>query len=111
MHTMANGETYVADAWGEVVWKFECACGHVWEILKSNFPGRRKMKYCGRPECVFRPNYKPPKRIRMRGVSMSIYLAQDLVAWASGYSAKHSLTFSAVVNKAMTNLRIADMLE
>lgn len=94
-----TGEEYVADTHGPPVMLLRCDCGHEQEILAVDFPGRRKMRYCGRPECPHGPR-RPSKAPRERGAAYSVYLplsrAQQVQQWAKA----HGLTFS----KAMSEL-------
>ena len=47
-----DGKLYDSGEEGPRMLEFKCECGHVWSIRKDMFPGRRRLKSCGRRECT-----------------------------------------------------------
>jgi len=75
-----TGKEYIADTrGGPLVWNMECDCGIVFSIPDDQFPGKRKLKSCGRPECPFTPKPKPKRQLPgQQGTSVSLYLNRSL---------------------------------
>lgn len=48
-----KGDSYETGLPGPAWWGLRCDCGHEFTILEKEFPGKRVMVNCGRPECAF----------------------------------------------------------
>jgi hypothetical protein len=93
----SGGTPYVADTHGPWHMELECECGHMFSMPESAFPGRRKLKSCGRPEC---PHTKPDKLSRApreRGVALSVYLSLDIAQRLKDESDRQRISFSKLV--------------
>ncbi len=88
-----EGKLYVADTQGPQMLALRCDCGHEWEIRQDEFPGRRKLKNCGRPQC---PHVNSPgrSRFRERGSTCSVYLSNALAAQVDTYASALGVSFS-----------------
>ena len=106
-----NGGMYLADTkGGPLMMELECDCGHRWEILQQTYPGRRKLRNCGRPECRF-SHPKPPKLQKQHGISTSIYVDFDVFVALSDYARDHHLNFSQATNEVCRKGLVAQLLE
>lgn len=47
---------------GPITWRIQCDCGYMFEMVRSEFPGRRMMRDCGREECRFRQQREQKQR-------------------------------------------------
>lgn len=89
----AEGNEYVADNYGPMAWKLRCDCGYGWEIVAKDFPGRRQLKSCGRPECKYTPQ-SVTRKIKERGSAYSIYIPISLAQQIAEFADAHNTTFS-----------------
>jgi len=51
MHKRLDGSEYDSGNFGPPMWLLRCDCGYEFSIFKEDFPGRRKLRDCQRPEC------------------------------------------------------------
>ncbi len=90
-----EGHAYIADTRGPIYLQLRCDCGHAWEMLKSDFPGRRAMQSCGRPECKYTKPPKGPRRMpEQKGMATTVYLSKDCIEWLIAQAKKHGNSYS-----------------
>lgn len=90
-----EGNDYVADTAGPYVMVLRCACGHVWELRRDQFPGRRKLRNCGRPECPYASGRAGHiHRYKERGSTCSVYLSTALASQVAAYADSQKISFS-----------------
>lgn len=51
--------TYETDEEGPETYKLVCECGNAIEIERVKFPGKRRMRNCQKPDCMFADEFKP----------------------------------------------------
>lgn len=100
-------------------WRLLCDCGHEFVISEDDFPGRRRMKNCGRPQCEYaeilkpkpepvadverpRPPGRPKLALADRGMNMMIYLPLRLIEAAHRLADRNGLSPSKVIAAALT---------
>ena len=103
-----GGETYIADTHGPAVYRLTCQCGHEWDILQSEFPGRRKVRSCGRVECPHTP--QPKRRFKQHGRAASVYLSAERYAWVEALAQKNDWPFSKAVDEAIGSAMLAELM-
>ena len=108
-----TGETYITDSQGPWAWRLRCDCGYEWEINRGSFPGRRKLKSCGRPEC---PHGKQPKRAprepkEPRGAAHSIYLSQSQEGWLREYGKRNGCGLSKAIADLVAKAMVEELVE
>ncbi len=103
-----DGE-YVADTHGPLTWRFRCDCGFVWELEAKDFPGRRKMRTCGRRECPYaNPKSSPsPKEAKS---AHSLYLPMALMTEVRAYATRKGLNLSEAVTEILREGLISKLL-
>lgn len=50
--------TYETDEEGPETYKLVCECGNTVDIERVKFPGKRKMRNCQKPDCMFADEFK-----------------------------------------------------
>lgn len=89
-----NKALYVRDPeGGPLMLDLACDCGYSWTILASEFPGRRVLKRCGRPDC---PCMEKPraKRVREPSTVCSVSWSINVIQRIREYAKQHGLSFS-----------------
>jgi len=85
---------------GPKIMKFQCDCGHRFEMPEDVFPGVRRLRSCGRPECSFKPVEKLPRQPKQ---PMSAITARiPSVLWAQVLAYAHARHIRA--SRALTVL-------
>lgn len=107
----ADGKSYVADTkWGPRLMWLRCDCGFEFTLKKTDFPGRRVMRDCNRPECPYasarvaradaknRPRRRHAERV---GSTHSVYLSDAYSQYLRDYARKRGISFSAAFEHAV----------
>lgn len=111
MHRKPDGSEYVADTHGPVTMFFQCDCGHEFSMEKRDFPGRRVLRYCGRPEC---PHAPKPKPVRVRSDPSSlqtIYLPQSLIDYARNWARAHGTSYSGAIRELLRKAIVDELTD
>lgn len=57
-----KGVPYPSQAQSPAMLELQCDCNHVFSIRRDQFPGKRRLKSCGRLQCPYTPRPKAPRR-------------------------------------------------
>jgi hypothetical protein len=102
-----NGPYEADPEGGPMTWRLRCDCGHEWDLLAMDFPGKKRLRSCGRPECPFTPGVrlKRHKAIEEKRVSINVSVPAHVAANLRQYADSRNLNFSQAVTKcALTGL-------
>ena len=81
---------YIGDTQGGPrVMELRCDCGHVFTIPVDDFPGRRKLKSCNRPECPHTARPEPPREPKAQA---HWTLTVSILEVVSGFATAKKLT-------------------
>jgi hypothetical protein len=110
--TGPGGKPYVADTHGgPQMLRLRCDCGFEWEIERQQFPGRRKLRSCGRKECTALPQKPPETTFHEKKVSICISIPTDMVALVEQFRIKMSLkNFSRATEALIREALIARII-
>lgn len=95
-----HGNEYIANTHGPFMWKLKCECGHQWEIEADDFPGRRKLRSCGRPECPHTLRDEPPRIKEAKAVYTS-YMSCSTMDRVVEYAKANRLSKSAALERLL----------
>ena len=96
-------EGFIDSAGGPRMLKLRCDCGYEWEIEADAFPGRRRLKNCGRMGvCPYVPIPKLKKRPEDRVMSQSITLPISIVNQIAAFARKKDFNFSRACAELIT---------
>lgn len=103
---------YHGGDYGPVTYRMLCACGHEWEVEKAKFPGRRRMKNCGRAECEYsQPKEEKPKRERAGRPGSSDpssiaawYITLKVQVAVSEYAQAHDISVGKAADSLLRNI-------
>lgn len=128
MYPKYGGGEYHGGEYHPVEWVLECMCGHEWTIKAHEFPGRRKMRGCGRDRCT--ASEKPPTQPKLRpgrpllgedrGVAVQVYIALKLVNVVREAAAVEGTSFSKMLasyihdgikHRALKSPELAELME
>lgn len=108
------GNQYETGRMHPTQWELQCKCGHVWTIFEHDFPGRRQLRDCGRPECEYAnpPIVQRSTRLgRPRSAEPSthigLYLPLSLALKLQTYASENELS----LNKAAAALLNVGLVE
>ncbi len=104
-----GGHEYVASTHGPQVWILKCDCGYTWEIAAADFPGRRALRSCGRSECPHTSRERTLK-IKERGSSYSVYLAQSISNQVAAYAKVENISFSKALRELVHEGLVAKLI-
>lgn len=112
--TTPSGEEYVMDTHGPLLMHLRCDCGTEFTIKKDEFPGRRLLRFCGRPECPHGP--KPPKARRARnladpGLMVSAFFPGSLATQVTEWARRNNVSFSEGLRQLAIKGLVADLVE
>jgi hypothetical protein len=109
----SDGTEYVGDTHGGPrVMLLRCECGQEFEVKESEFPGRRKLKSCMRPECPFtHPKPKTKREPGRHGVAVCVYLASDTFDYVSKLGVEKGFNFSKILNELIREHMLRKLLD
>jgi hypothetical protein len=83
-----HGVEYDSGEEGPTLWDLLCACGHEFTIRKRDFPGKRRMRTCGRDECQYAqyehvhrprgPAFASPQAVKQENTRLKTLLSTEL---------------------------------
>ena len=104
-----KGEDYIADTHGPRIWTLLCDCGHRWDVKVDDFPGRRRLRSCGRVECPHTP--KPKFRSRgPAGIVRTVYLGQENTTWLQTKASASGTSLSRYLDDMVTRARADELI-
>lgn len=106
-----TGLPYVMDTHGPITMFFRCDCGFEFTMERSQFPGRRRLKYCMRPECQYAPKPRTKRDRSDPGKMQSVYLHESLIEQVHAWAAKRDMTYSAAIRELVLKGLVNDLVD
>ncbi len=90
------------DSHGPLMLDLRCDCGYEWTLPVSEFPGRRYLQTCRRPECTYLPIGKRPKKVKELRANISAYVLVDIAQQVNAYAFRNRLSLSKAIETLLT---------